>query len=487
VEAAPSSGAAVRRPGYGESQPPLQDDRLPVVLLILDGLGDRPVPELAGRTPAEAARTPVLDELVRRGASGWHVPFGWGRAPSSELSHWALFGYGEHPFPGRAVLEGLGAGVEVPYGVAAVHGALRTSTVDGDLVRVTGRAAAGDGDDAARLIAELALTAAKHSVLLHPLRTPGEVLLLLPRHAHGDVSDSDPFFEQLHPWLRPLASAPEAEPLAADLRSFLLQARAVLTASEANAARLRRGLPALDLLTTKWAGVRRPLPSFAQVAGVPGGAVISSGLYRGFARLLGLARRELPSVNDLTREMTDRVAAGIELLGEGAAFVHVHTKAPDEAGHSKQPYAKRDALEAIDAGLAPLLDLAGAAVVAVTGDHATPSTGRVLHTGDPSPFVVAGGAVRADGVSHFGEASTRHGDLGILRAVDVLPLLFSAANRPAFLGHRTSAFRSWALPDDPDPFRLRPGEEPGGAPVLEQEPPDRTLDGGHGRRLPPTC
>src|SRR4051794_16867540 len=111
------------------------------MLVILDGLGDRPVPELGGRTPAEAARTPVLDELVRRGAGGWHVPFGWGRAPSSELSHWALFGYGEQPFPGRAVLEGLGAGVDVPYGVAAVHGGLRPARGAGDL----GRGARGGG------------------------------------------------------------------------------------------------------------------------------------------------------------------------------------------------------------------------------------------------------------------------------------------------------------------------------------------------------
>src|SRR4051812_50062650 len=123
------------------------------MLLILDGLGDRPVPELGGRTPAEAARTPVLDELVRRGASGWHVPFGWGRAPSSELSHWALFGYGEQPFPGRAVLEGLGAGIDIPYGVAAGHGGPRTSRGGGGLGWVAGRAAAGGGGGAARVVA----------------------------------------------------------------------------------------------------------------------------------------------------------------------------------------------------------------------------------------------------------------------------------------------------------------------------------------------
>ena len=426
------------------------------MLVILDGLGDRPVPELGGRTPAEAARTPVLDALARRGASGWHVPFGWGRAPSSELSHWALLGYGEQPFPGRAVLEGLGAGIDIPHGVAAVHGALRTSAPDGDVVRVTGRAARGDGDDAARLMAGLASTATEHGVEIHPLGGRGEALLLFAGHASGDVSDSDPFFEHLHPWLAPVATAPEGEGLAADLGAFLLAARAALVASKVNAARVGRGLPALDLLTTKWAGARRPLPSFTELAGVPGGAVTSSGLYRGLAHLLGLARRDLPSGDDLGEEMAARAAAGIDLLDGGAAFVHVHAKAPDEAGHSKQPYAKRDVLEAIDAGLAPLLDLADRVVVAVTGDHATPSTGGVLHTGDPTPFVVAGGAVRADGVEDFGEAPARHGDLGVLRASDVLPLLLSAANRPAFLGHRTGAEQSWALADRPAPLTVHP-------------------------------
>jgi 2,3-bisphosphoglycerate-independent phosphoglycerate mutase len=94
-------------------------------------------------------------------------------------------------------------------------------------------------------------------------------------------------------------------------------------------------------------------------------------------------------------------------------------------------------------------------VVAVTGDHATPSTGGVMHTGDPTPFVMAGGAVRPDGVSALGEAPARHGDLGTLRAGDVLPLMFSAAGRPAFLGHRTGPRPTIALPDDPEP--MRPG------------------------------
>ncbi|MDP9496465.1 MAG: phosphoglycerate mutase [Actinomycetota bacterium] len=434
--------------GYGESQPRPGDTRRPVVLVVLDGLGDRPVPELGGATPAEAARTPVLDELARRGASGWHVPFGWGRAPSSELSHWSLFGYEEVPFPGRAVLEGLGAGVDVPSGVAVVHAALRTSRSAADGVWVTGRAARSDGDDCALLLDVLGPVAGEHGVEVVPLGG-GEALLLLAGHDSGSVSDSDPFLEDLHPWLRPVGTGPEGTAVAAALTACLLAARRVLRSAPVQNARAARGLPALDLLTTKWAGVRRPLPSFEAQVGVPGAAVTSSRLYRGLASLLRLARRDVPAAADLAADLTARLAAAQELLDGGAAFVHVHTKAPDEAGHSRQPYAKRDVLEALDRGLAPLLDLVPGAVVAVTGDHATPSTGGVLHTGDPTPFVVAGGAVRPDEVAAFGERPARSGDLGVLRASDVLPLLLQHADRPAFLGHRVGGRRTPALPDRP--------------------------------------
>ena len=437
------------------------DDRVPAVLVILDGLGDRPIPELGGRTPSEAARTPVLDELARRGASGWHVPLGPGRAPSSELAHWSLLGYEKEPYPGRAVLEGLGAGLDVPEGVAVVHAALRTSRPDGDVVRVTGRAGRDDSDDAAALLDLVRAFGRDLGVQLHELGRAGEALLLFPAHTRGDVSDSDPFFEHLHPWLRPVATSPAGRPLAEDLTAFLLAAREALVASPVNAARAERGAPPLDLLTTKWAGARGPLLSFAETAGVAGGAVTSSGLYRGLARLLGLRSVDVPGREDLAAEMTERLSAAEALIGDGARFVHVHTKATDEAGHTKGPYAKRDALESIDAGLAGLLDIADRAVVAVTGDHATPSTGGVMHTGDPTPFVLAGGAARPDGVTALGEVAARHGDLGTLRAADVLPLLFSAAGRPAFLGHRTGPRRTIALPDDPEPMRSGRGPQAG--------------------------
>ncbi|MFC5065722.1 alkaline phosphatase family protein [Actinomycetospora atypica] len=440
-----------RAPGYGETQPRLDDDRLPVVLVVLDGLGDRPVPALGDRTPAEAAHTPALDALAARGCSGWHLPFGWGRAPASELAHWAMFGFDDVPFPGRAVLEALGAGLDVPTGVAISHAALRTSTVDDDgRVWITGRTAPDDAADATALFEALAPVAAAHGVELTPLGGRGEALLVLPGCDDGAVTDSDPFFEDRHPWLWVRPVTPAADPTAERLDAFLRAARRELVGHRVNRSRGER--PALDVLTTKWSGRRDPLPAFVEQTGVAGAAVTSTRLYRGIATLLGMSARHLPPVADAGEDLAARLVVAQELMDEGARFVHVHTKATDEAGHTKEPRAKLEVLESADPGLAGLLDLADRAVVAVTGDHATPSTGGVLHTGDPTPLVVAGPTVRTDPVTAFGEQFAASGWYGRVSAAELLPLLFGHANRPDFLGHRPTARRTLALPDSPEPM-----------------------------------
>ncbi|MGH9022715.1 MAG: alkaline phosphatase family protein, partial [Acidimicrobiia bacterium] len=272
----------------------------------------------------------------------------------------------------------------------------------------------------------------------------------------AEVTDSDPFFAQLHPWIRPLAleGAPDAVPVAEALESFLRSSREVLVSHQVNRERQRRGLPPLDVLTTKWGGVRRPLPSFADRVGCSGAAVTSSALYRGLASLLGMTHVQPEANPDLGADIARRLELAVGLLDGQAAFVHVHSKAPDEAGHSKLPFAKRDVLEAIDTGLGPLVALSERAVVAVTGDHATPSSSGVLHSGDPTPFVVAGPTVRPDEQSTFGEETAARGAFGVLRAADLLPLLLGYANRPRFLGHRPTTHDALALADRPIPLRL---------------------------------
>lgn len=437
----------------------LPDDRLPIVLVILDGLGDRPCDVLGGMTPAEAATTPVLDSLAARGASGVHVPFGPGRATSSERSHWALFGYEGVPFPGRTALEGLGTGARLPVGVPLLHLSLRAGEeVDGN-VNITGRPdPVADAADEASLFA--ALDGRGHDGVefsLLPLRV-GERVLVAEGAVSHEISDSDPLFHHLHPWLQPLPLAEAADPTeaartAAALERWLRDAWEVLRRHPVNLRRSDEGRALLSVPATKWASRLDGItPSFEQRTGLRGGAVTSSALYRGMARLLEMNGIDHPNAgqgdaDDIAR----RLFLGENLLDD-VDFVHIHTKAPDEAGHRKSPQLKQQVIEALDEGLAGLLDLADRAIVAVTGDHATPSVSSLLHSGDPTPFVVAGPGVRADDVSTFGERAGAAGSVGSIRAEDVLSLLASHANRPFFRGHRPGPWNTVALPGRPSPM-----------------------------------
>ena len=174
----------------------------------------------------------------------------------------------------------------------------------------------------------------------------------------------------------------------------------------------------------------------------------------GLARLLKMPLVDLPyDARDPARDMATRLAAAGKLLDDHD-FVHVHLKATDDAAHTKNPLFKRDVIEAVDAGLAGLLALSERAVVAVTGDHASPSRGSLLHSGDPTPLVVAAPGLRPDAVLQFGECSAMTGELGRLRAAEVLPLLAGIANRPFFLGHRPGPGNSVAMPGNPAPMPL---------------------------------
>ena len=107
-----------------------------LLYVCLDGLGDDPIPELDGRTPLEAADTPNLDALARRGRTGTVITVGPGIAPESDIGVFGILGYDpsdEHP--GRGVLEVLGIGMDFRDGDLAY----RTNFATGDWPQIEDR------------------------------------------------------------------------------------------------------------------------------------------------------------------------------------------------------------------------------------------------------------------------------------------------------------------------------------------------------------
>jgi 2,3-bisphosphoglycerate-independent phosphoglycerate mutase len=399
----------------------------PIVVFLLDGLGDRPHEVLGGRTGNEEASTPTLDALASRGSCGLLYAVGPGRAPSSEVAHWSLLGYRPDEFPGRAVFEALGRGQEVSDEHVFAYAALRPAQRREDGWWLTGRPDADrDADEVERLVARcdgIEIDALTFS-LTHVLR--GEAILRIAGGADERVTDTDAFFRAWHPMLRPQPLIREAERTA---RACEAWTREVMRRLEGER---------FEVITLKWFGRPRAVPSFLERHGVTGAFAADSAFLRGLGIALGLEPVDAPETDDPVGDLRRRVELAKKRLNAGDTFVFCHQKTTDAAGHTKDPGIKRDTIAALDAALIELP--VDRAIVCITGDHATPASPDVIHSGDPVPLLVAGPGVRADGVTSFGELPFAAGILGQLRGPDLMPVLLNAADRPLFLGSRPTPF-----------------------------------------------
>jgi 2,3-bisphosphoglycerate-independent phosphoglycerate mutase len=325
------------------------------------------------------------------------------------------------------VFEALGRGQEVSSEHVFAYAALRPAERRTDGWWLTGRPdPERDAADAERLIERcdgIEVDGLTFS-LAHVWR--GEAVLRISGGADERVTDTDAFFRAWYPVLRPLPTVPEAERTARACEAWTREVMRRLEGEHFN------------VITLKWFGRPRAVPSFLERHGVTGAFAAESSFLRGLGTALGLEPVDAPETDDPVADLRGRVELARRRLDAGDTFVFCHQKTTDAAGHTKDPAVKRDTIAALDAALAELPT--DRAIVCITGDHATPASPEVIHSGDPVPLLVAGPGVRADAVTAFGELPFAAGILGQLRGPDLMPVLLNAADRPLFLGSRPTPF-----------------------------------------------
>ena len=451
---------------------------LPILLVVLDGMADRPYPKLGGRTPLEAASTPTMDRLAGEGQSGFCYPLGPGRVPSTELVHFRFFGYEGHPFPGRACLEAHGADVPCePGDVFAFLALRRVGREPGGNYRVAGGYGEAFGDAPERY-ADLdgwEDGPSGYRFEVFPLERGEAILRVRQGEAKeppcGEVTDSDPFFFTGLPVLRPQpllgTSRPGAAALTAEaLNRFLSAATGVLEGDAKPPAEDPTGGAGTTgfrrMVVSKWAGTYEPLIPFEELTGLSGAVVASGRVMRGLACALGLrfvrsgvsGGSKDAGLGDPAQDLREKLENALGLLSSGEiGFAHVHAKAADEASHAGDVGRKVEVVEELDRALAPLVETSSERLVlCVTSDHCTPVGGRTVHWGDSVPVLVRGPYVRADEVSSFGERAATGGTLGQLGSGDLLPYLLCQAEAAHFLGARPKPFAPLGIPGSGEPW-----------------------------------
>lgn len=179
-----------------------------IVLLVADGLGGLPM-EPGGLTELEAANTPHLDELAKRGVCGGSIPVKLGIAPGSGPGHLALFGYDPLRFViGRGALEATGIGFELGPHDVAVRGNYCTLDKNGHISdRRAGRIASEESAPLAEKLNTVKIPGVE--VFVRPVKEHRFVVVFRGPGLGGEVADTDPQATGVPP-LDPIAK-PQSE------------------------------------------------------------------------------------------------------------------------------------------------------------------------------------------------------------------------------------------------------------------------------------
>ncbi len=430
------------------------------LLILLDGLGDRSYPILGNQTPLQAARTPTLDKLAAGGANGTYHATVLGQALPSENAHFIMFGYDMEDFPGRGALEALGAGIDVSLNdVALLSHFVSLSERNGTLVLDKGKPEA-DRNEIAELI-ECIKTFNKEdiTVTFHPTGGIRGILTLC-----GDVSpfitDSDPFIDgrplgAILPWQDFHKDAASLK-TACVLSAYLNWVYERLNTHKVNTIRKRNRVCPLNGLTTQRAGRLKQVDPIFKKYGLRGLSLSSGMVYWGLGSYIGMDIDKMQDTGDPGADIEKRLRMARAGLVE-YDFVHVHTKTPDEAAHTKDPLFKRSVIESLDAGIGRAIEAIvndPDILVIVTADHSTPSSGPLIHSGESVPILISGSGVRQDKVEQFDEVSAAQGVLGAVRGKELMYLVLNHLDRSKLVGIMDMPEDQPYWPGDYEPFTL---------------------------------
>ena len=378
------------------------------LVVLCDGMADRPCEQLSGKTPMEAANKPNMDALAKCGEVGMCKTVAEGLKPGSDVANLSVLGYDPLVcYTGRSPLEAASIGVPlVPTDVALRCNLVTLSDEENyeDKTMVDYCA-----DDISTAEAEEIIKTVKEHFdneiytfysgvsYRHCLTVKNgttELGTMTPPH---DISG-----KVIGEYL---SDCENAKPLTL----LMKKSYSVLKDHPVNKKRIENGRRPANSIWL-WGEGRKPaLQNFKEKNGVEGGIVSAVDLLKGIGICAGM---KTPFVENATAYIDTnyegKVAAAQALFDDGCEFAYIHVEAPDECGHRGETKEKVRAIELIDSKvLSPMLEYLKNTGehfrVLIMPDHPTPLSTRT-HAGDPVPYLIYDSRNEIKGTDAFTEA-----------------------------------------------------------------------------------
>jgi 2,3-bisphosphoglycerate-independent phosphoglycerate mutase, archaeal form len=399
-----------------------------ILIVVMDGLGDRGCKELNGLTPLQATETPNLDWFTKNGIAGTCDTVAPGIRPGSDTSHLSILSYDPlKVYTGRGPFEAAGIGLIGKPGDVAFR--CNFSTADENMIitdRRAGRITTPDTTELMKALSGMVIDgieviikeSTEHRAAMI-LRGPG----LNPNVTDVDSHDSGPFN-----WCK--GKVPEAEFTAEVVNKFVKESYSRLKDHPVNKRRAGEGLIPANIILPRGAGAFPDIQPFPKKYEISAACVAGVGMIKGICGVCGLDVIELPSccTGGCGSDFVSKAAVAMKTL-EKYDFILMNAKAPDVCGHDRDPLLKCEIIKKLDAMAGYFREnFRDDLVIVFTADHSTPcSLGD--HSGDPVPITIYTPGNVMDDATTFSESGCAHGRIGRIRGKCIVPICMDLAER----------------------------------------------------------
>ncbi len=367
------------------------------IILIGDGMADRPIKELEGKTPLQAAFTPNMDRLAKQGILGSVRTIPEGFPPGSDVANLSILGYDPKQFySGRAPLEAASMGIELEENDVA----FRCNLVTLKYNKTKDRALMEDysaghisTEEARQLIETIDSELGNENIRFFPGISYRHLMIWRNGEVEIEcVPPHDIIGKEITEYL-PLGKGERV------IRSLMESSVGILENHPVNKKRAAEGKKVANSIWLWGQGKKPKIPTFMEKYGLTGALISAVDLTRGIGVCAGFEILQVPGVTGyLDTNYTGKAEYALKALIKHDV-VYIHVEAPDEAGHEGNYRNKIKAIEDFDALVVGSI-IRGAKEfdeyrILLLPDHPTPIEVRT-HTDEPVPFVIFDSRHRQD-------------------------------------------------------------------------------------------
>ena len=359
------------------------------IVVLGDGMADRPIEELNGKTPLEAANTPVMDDMAGKGIVGLAHTIPEGMSPGSDTANLAVLGYNPRLYyTGRSPLEALSIGVDMKETDVALRCNIVTVS-DDDLPyeekTILDHSSSEISTEDAAVLIEAVRKELESDIYKFYVGTSYRHLTIWD---DGSVVPLTPPHDILGKVIGEYLPKEDA------LYEMMKKSYDILNNHPLNVARAEKGLNKANSLWFWGAGTKPCLTSFYEKTGKKGVMISAVDLLKGIAVGAEMKVIEVEGADGtLHTNYEGKAQAAVDaLLKDDYDFAYIHVEAPDEMGHQGSLERKLKAIEFLDERVIKVvkeqMDASGVDYrMLVTPDHPTPIEIRT-HSSDPIPFLL---------------------------------------------------------------------------------------------------